>query len=54
MVRIKDNGTARALTYQSQFASGAATLPTTTTISKKLWIGFEWDSTDSKWYCIAT
>ena len=54
MIRIKDNGTSRALTYWSQFASWAATLPTTTTISKKLWIWVEWDSTDSKWYCIAT
>lgn len=54
MVRIKDNWTARALTYWSQFASWAATLPTTTTLSKKLWIWFEWDSTDSKWYCLAT
>jgi len=54
MVRIKDNWTARALTYWSQFASWSATLPTTTTLSKKLWIWFEWDSTDSKWYCLAT
>ena len=54
IIRIKDNGTARALTYGTQFASWAATLPTTTTISKKLWIWVEWDSTDSKWYCIAT
>lgn len=54
MIRIKDNGTSRALTYWSQFASWAATLPTATTISKKLWIWVEWDSTDSKWYCIAT
>lgn len=54
LVRIKDNGTARALTYGAQFASGGWTLPTTTTISKKLWIWFEWDSSDSKWYCIAT
>lgn len=54
MVRIKDNWTARVLTYWSQFASWSATLPTTTTLSKKLWIWFEWDSTDSKWYCLAT
>lgn len=54
MVRIKDNWTARALTYGTQFASWSWTLPTTTTLSKKLWIWFEWDSTDSKWYCLAT
>jgi hypothetical protein len=54
MVRIKDNGTARALTYDTQFASGADTLPTTTVISKWTWILVEWVSSDSKWYCIAT
>lgn len=53
MVRIKDNWTARALTYWTQFVSWAATLLTTTVISKKSWMWFEWDSTDSKWYCIA-
>ena len=54
LVRIKDNGTARALTYGSQFASGSGTLLTTTVISKKSWMGFQWDSTDSKWYCMAS
>ena len=54
IVRIKDNGTARALTYGTQFASWASTLLTTTVISKKSWMWFEWDSIDSKWYCIAS
>ncbi len=54
MVRIKDNWTARALTYWTQFASWSGTLLPTTVISKKSWMGFEWDSTDSKYYCIAS
>lgn len=51
MVRIKDSGTARALTYGANFAQGAVALPTTTTISKWLWIIFQYSTTDSKWYC---
>ena len=51
LVRMKDNGTARALTYGTNFASGTATLATTTVLSKWLLQLFEWNSTDSKWYC---
>jgi hypothetical protein len=52
MHRVKDNGTARALTYGTQFASLGDTLAPTTTISKWLIQIFEWNSTDSKWYCM--
>jgi hypothetical protein len=41
MIRIKDNGTARALTYNAIFrASSDLALPTTTVLSKTLYMGF--------------
>lgn len=54
IVRIKDNGTARALTYDTQFrASTDLALPTTTVLSKTLYMGFIWNSVDSKWDLLA-
>jgi hypothetical protein len=54
IVRIKDDGTARALTYDTQFrASTDLALPTTTVLGKVLYMGFIWDSTDSKWTLLA-
>ncbi len=42
--RIKDNGTARAITWGADFASGIATLPTTTTLGKTLYVYCEFDT----------
>lgn len=54
MIRIKDNGTARAITWGSSFqSSGVGTLLTTTAISKTHHVGFIWDAAVSKWVCIA-
>jgi len=54
IIRIKDDGTARALTYDTQFrASSDLALPTTTVLGKVLYMGFIWDSTDSKWTLLA-
>lgn len=53
-IRIKDNGTARALTFGTSFEACGVTLPTTTTISKRTTVGFIWDSTTSKWGCVAS
>lgn len=54
IVRIKDDGTPRALTYDTQFrASSDLALPTTTVLGKVLYMGFIWDSTDSKWTLLA-
>jgi len=53
-VRIKDNGTARALTYDTQFRAIWTTLPTTTVISKTLYMWFIYNSADTKRDCIAT
>jgi len=53
MFIIKDNGTARTISWGNKFANGCATLPTTTTKNKRSWILVQWNSTDSKWYCIS-
>ena len=54
LFRIKDNGTARAIAWGSDFEAGGEALPTTTVISKTLLVGFIYDSVDSKWACEAT
>lgn len=55
IIRLKDNGTARAITWSgSQFRAGTSiALPTTTTISKTLYVGFMWNNTDTKWDLMA-
>ena len=53
IIRIKDNGTARALTYDTQFRAIGVTLPTTTVKSKTLYMGFIYNATDTKWDCVA-
>jgi hypothetical protein len=53
MIEILDDGTARAITWGASFASGPGTLPTTTTISKWLYVGFEYSASRSKWICLA-
>ena len=54
MLRFKDNGTARAITWGTSFqSSGVATLLATTVISKTHYVGLIYDSTAAKWVCIA-
>ena len=55
VIRIKDNGTARAITWSgTQWRAVGVTLPATTVVSKTLYIGAIWNSTDSKWDVIAS
>lgn len=50
IVRIKDNGTARTLAWNAIYrASSDLALPTTTIISKTLYLKFIYNNTDSKW-----
>lgn len=49
VLRIKDNGTARAITYGTQYRAIGITLPTTTTINKTLYLGMIYNATDTKW-----
>ena len=51
--RILDNGTARAITWGAKFEARGFDLPTTTTISKLLTVGFIYDTVDNIWGCVA-
>lgn len=50
--RIKDDGTARAITWGASFSANGVALPTTTVISKLLTVGFIWNG--STWGCVAS
>ncbi|NLZ82610.1 MAG: hypothetical protein GX915_02985, partial [Clostridiales bacterium] len=49
LIRIKDDGTARALTWNAVYRGIGLTLPATTTISKTMYVGGIYNSADSKW-----
>jgi hypothetical protein len=55
--RFKDNGTARALTWTTgtskSFRAVGVLLPTTTTISKTLYVGCIYNTADSRWDVLA-
>lgn len=52
LVRITDNGTARAITWGTSFEASTVALPTTTVISTMLCVQFIWNAVTSKWRCI--
>ena len=49
LIKIKDDGTARNITFDTNYRAINTTLPTTTTISKVLYIGIVYNSNDLKW-----
>lgn len=49
ILRIKDNGTARGITWNAIFRALGTTLPTTTVINKTTYVGCIYNSTDTKW-----
>jgi hypothetical protein len=58
LLRILDNGTARAITWHTGSAgdyrfSTDLTAPSTTVLSKTLYIGFIYNSAASRWDCVA-
>lgn len=53
MVRIKDNGTARALAWNAIYRGVGVSLPTTTVASKNLYLGMIYNATDTKWDVVA-
>ena len=54
IVRITDNGSARAISWGSSFEASTVALPTTTVASAMLMVGFAWNTATSKWRCIAS
>lgn len=53
MIRIKDNGTARALAFNAIFRAIGVTLPTTTVIGKTMYLGCNYNVADTKWDVVA-
>jgi hypothetical protein len=53
ILRILDNGTARAITWNGTYTVIGTTLPTTTTASKMLYVGCIYNSTNTRWDVVA-
>ncbi len=53
LIRIKDNGTARSLAWNAIYRAIGVALPTTTAVSKTLYVGARYNSADTKWDVIA-
>ncbi len=53
IVRIKDNGTARTLAWNTIYRDGDLTLPTTTIVNQTMYLGFIYNDADEKWDLIA-
>ena len=54
IIRIKDDGTVRAITWGASFVAKGTSLPTTTVISKLLTVGFIYDTVSATWGCVAS
>lgn len=54
IVRIKDNGTPRTIAWGAKFSPMGVALPTTTTTSKVLTVGFIYDTVTAAWGCVAS
>ena len=53
IIRVLDDGTGRALTYNAIYRAIGVTLPTTTTAGKTIYMGFIYNSADTKWDAVA-
>lgn len=53
LLRIKDNGTARALTWNSIYRVVGTTLPTTTVVGKVMYVGAIYNSAETVWDVIS-
>jgi len=49
MFRIKDNGTTRSLTWNAIYRACGVPLPTVTVVSKTMYVGMIYNTTDTKW-----
>ena len=53
VIRIKDDGTARAISYGTQYRAIGVTLPTTTVSGKTTYLAMIYNSDDTKWDVVA-
>ena len=53
IIRIKDNGTARGMSFGSQYRALGNPLPSTTVLSKTLYLGVMYNAADTKFDLIA-
>lgn len=53
IVRIKDNGTARTLAWNAIYRAIGVALPTTTVLSKTMYVGLRYNATDTRWDMLA-
>jgi len=49
LIRIKDNGTSRAISYDTGYRAIGVSLPTFTTSNKTIYLGIVYNSDDSEW-----
>lgn len=49
IIRIKDNGTARLISFGTQYRAIGVTLPTTTTVNKITYLGLIYNETNTMW-----
>lgn len=54
IIRIKDDGTGRAITWGASFLAKGTALPTTTVATKLLTVGFIYDTVAAVWGCVAS
>lgn len=52
-IRLKDNGTPRAITWDTNYRALGVVLPTTTVAGKTLYIGIIYNANDAKWDVIS-
>lgn len=52
-IRIKDNGTARAITYGTQYRAVGVTLPATTVVGKVTYLGMIYNADETTWDVVA-
>lgn len=53
LIRIKDNGTPRSITWDTDYRAIGVTLPTTTVAGKILYVGAKWNAADTKFDVIS-
>jgi hypothetical protein len=52
LIRLTDNGIARAITWGASFEASTVALPTTTIASAMLCVEFIWNTVTAKWRCV--